>query len=407
MKRQTNAVPSWIIVVACALAALVGGFDVLAAQAPSDDGPSEAIYPPQRITIRFNHQSHLGLGGMTCTSCHQQAKTSAHSSDSLLPQPKLCDGCHGTDHTNLSEVTPGPGEMGTCQFCHVDWQPGGGSTVARMIIPKPNLHFSHKAHADRNIGCAQCHDGVEKSGLATRSHLPRMQDCLRCHQMPEPAAGGAKSDCATCHLTQTDGTLKTTFPSGELKPPQWMGGARHTADFILRHRFVAAENSQLCTSCHQEDFCAACHDGRVRPRSFHPNDWLSMHAIAAFQDSPRCTSCHNEQTFCMTCHQRAGVTMSGPNQAQGRRFHPPGWADFRNRGPGHHAWEAQRNLNACVSCHTERDCAMCHASPGRRGLGVNPHGAGFVSRCASALRRNPRPCLVCHEPGSPQLDLCR
>ena len=47
------------------------------------------------------------------------------------------------------------------------------------------------------------------------------------------------------------------------------------------------------------------------------------------------------------------------------------------RGPNHHAWEAMRNLNACVSCHTERDCATCHATKGvarRRGRQPAPRG---------------------------------
>lgn len=371
-----------------------------------DPGPSLAIFPPQRLTLRFNHELHMKLGGMSCLSCHEGAKTSTQAADSILPGPQTCDGCHGTDHTSLSEVKAGPGETGRCGFCHLGWREEEGSKVAPLVIPKPNLHFSHKAHFDRNIGCAQCHGAVENLELATRDSLPRMRGCLRCHDMPEPAKGGAKSDCATCHLTEMDGTLRTLFASGELRPPRWLGGAHHSGDFLLRHRFVAADDAQLCSSCHREDFCTDCHDGKVRPRSFHPNDWLSMHAVAAFQDSPRCTSCHNQQSFCLTCHQRAGVTMSGPNQA-GHRFHPPGWADFRSRGKGHHAFEAERNLNACVSCHTERDCASCHAAPGRRGLGINPHGQGFVSRCGSALRRNPRPCLVCHEAGARELASCR
>jgi hypothetical protein len=100
--------------------------------------------------------------------------------------------------------------------------------------------------------------------------------------------------------------------------------------------------------------------------------------------------------------------MSGPN-VSGNKFHPPDWvgSTFSSRGPGHHAWEAQRNLNACVSCHTERDCAICHASTGRGGLSVNPHGGSMASQCASQFRRNPRPCLVCHEVDSPTLATCR
>ena len=112
--------------------------------------------------------------------------------------------------------------------------------------------------------------------------------------------------------------------------------------------------------------------------------------------------------------------MSGPfaNLAERGRFHPAKseWTDGP-RTPRHHAWEAERNISACVSCHVERDCAICHASaamggrgsgfPAGPGQGTDPHPIGFRSRCASALRQNARPCLVCHTPDDPNLLDCR
>ena len=32
---------------------------------------------------------------------------------------------------------------------------------------------------------------------------------------------------------------------------------------------------------------------------------------------------------------------------------------------------------------------------------------GFLGGCATQMRRNPRPCFVCHEPGDPHLSQCR
>jgi hypothetical protein len=433
---SARRLPAWIVVFACTVAAIAAAFGQRVAEAQQaepivhglhpmpddrevppkwlppghvdpDRGPSPVIFPPQRITIRFNHHKHATEAGATCLTCHFAAKSSTTSDDSLIPHGTTCDACHDSDHRDLSNVKAGAGPMGQCSFCHLGWRPEDGSRVAPIEIPRPNMRFNHKAHLDRNIECAQCHGEVAELELATRDQLPRMNGCLGCHQMPEPSAGGAKSECTTCHLTSTDGHVRTMFAAGELQPPRWLHDAQHGPDWIERHRQVAADDSAFCSTCHAEDFCTSCHDGKIRPRTVHPNDWISMHPIAAREDNPRCTSCHQEQSFCLSCHQRLGIVMSGPNLAEGHRFHPPGWADLRNRTPGHHAWEAERNLNACVSCHTERDCAMCHASTGRQGLGVNPHGAGFVSSCAAALRRNARPCLVCHDPGSPELGQCR
>jgi len=391
-----------------------------------DSGPSQVIFPPQQLTIRFNHKLHLSQGA-TCKTCHPGAMTSASVSDHLIPKGTVCDSCHLSDHTNLSKVTPGDEASGKCAFCHIGYKESDGNTVARLVVPRANMVFNHQKHSARNIGCGQCHGAVEQVELATRDQLPRMRGCFTCHQMSDAAArGDAKSDCTTCHVVSNPlnpsaparnasvradnpaGRMRTVFGSGVLEPPRWLHNAAHTPDFIERHKYVAGNDSQFCANCHKEDFCVGCHDGRVRPKSIHPNDYISMHPIEARQATQRCTSCHNEQSFCLGCHQRVGVTMTGPpGTRESGRFHPPKsvWSDAP-RKPGHHSFEAERNLNACVSCHVERDCVVCHGGTGIGG-GFNPHKNGFSGGCATQMRRNPRPCFVCHMPGDGVLAQCR
>lgn len=398
-----------------------------------DEGPSPVVFPEQAMPLRFNHKKHVTDLGVACSTCHDLAKTSVSAADSLLPPATRCDGCHGTDHRNLSAVVSDePRPLGQCSFCHRGYDAKRPHVVERVVLPKPNLRFNHQKHVvGERMACARCHGKVEQLELATRDQLPRMKECVTCHTLGSSDAGAAKPGspgakrhasgaCPTCHLTQANGTLTTSFASGKLLPPPWLRNAGHGPDFIERHKLVAGDDSQFCANCHQERFCVGCHDGNVRPRKVHPNDFLSQHAMAARQNNPRCTSCHQQQSFCLSCHQRAGVTMSGPiaNFANRGRFHPPKsvWTDGA-RSPAHHAWEAQRNLNACVSCHQERDCAMCHATrrvAGRGGgaaaglgQGVNPHPAGFASRCGQALRQNARPCLTCHGPSDKDLQNCR
>jgi len=380
-----------------------------------DTGPSTVVYPPQQLTIRFNHKKHLGKDiGATCRTCHAGAYTSSSASDRLVPKGAVCDACHKSSHDDLNRVTASDDgdAKSQCAFCHVGYKAGDGNTVAKLGLPRANMIFNHKKHADRNIGCAQCHGAVAELELATRDQLPRMKGCFGCHQMPDSAArGDAKSACETCHVRGTGseaGRMKTMFASGVLKPPRWLHNAAHTPDFIERHKMVAGADSQFCANCHSEHFCTDCHDGRVRPRSIHPNDYISMHPIEARQAAQKCTSCHREQSFCLGCHQRVGVSMSGPTDARmSGRFHPPKtvWSDAP-RKPGHHAYEAERNLNACVSCHIERDCVACHGGLGIGG-GFSPHRSGFAAGCATQFRRNPRPCFVCHEPGAGALAQCR
>ncbi len=376
---------------------------------PSDGGPSPVIFPPQALGVRFDHRRHVALGA-TCTTCHDGAKTSRRSADSLIPKGSRCDACHGSNHRAVP-VTAGKTAPGRCGYCHVGYRDEDGQRVARIVVPPPNLRFDHAVHVGRGMDCSACHGAVGSLELATVDQLPRMRACLSCHRAEHPKAGSPSRACPTCHLTERGSRLRTTFATGKLMPPAWLNDAEHGPDFVERHQRSAANDSRFCGSCHAEHFCTDCHDGRVRPRRVHPNDFLSQHPVAARSNSPSCRSCHQEQSFCLGCHQRSGVTLSGPlgNIAGRGRFHPPKsiWSNSV-RGPGHHAWEAQRNLDACVSCHVERDCAVCHATAAVGGAGVrSPHPPGFASRCGRALRQNARPCLVCHDPSDPTLGICR
>ena len=161
-----------------------GGLPPLSLRPPGakrgETGPSQAIFPPQRITLRFNHRRHFEEPEMACTKCHTKANTSSKSGDNLLPDPAVCDGCHGTNHRDRGRVSGDASLDGQCRFCHVGYRAKDGNRVARLVLPAPNLRFSHQAHAKRNINCRQCHGEVQKLELATRDQLPRMRACVRC-----------------------------------------------------------------------------------------------------------------------------------------------------------------------------------------------------------------------------------
>ena len=435
--------PSWMIVITCGVAvltaAVTGPGAVAGSPSPHSPSvvplkwmppganaspvPSDEIFPPQTLTIRFDHRLHSQQLKQRCEVCHGAAARSTKAADRLMPNPATtCDSCHNVDHSTLGRVVAGQrsgsaaaprpeNASGQCTLCHLGENAGVGGRVAKLVIPPPKLRMNHQAHLDRNISCPHCHGVVQELGMATREQLPRMAGCFACHAMSGAARGEAHGDCTTCHLATPSGRLETALSTGTLKPPTWLHGAAHGPDWRARHKDVAGGNSGLCASCHANRYCTDCHDGKVRPRDVHPGDFLSAHPQAARQDSPRCVSCHQLQTFCGDCHRRTGVARDAPsaNRLAGRRFHPaPAVWSNGPRSPQHHSWEAQRNLNACVACHTERDCVTCHATKGiRGGAGVNPHPAGFASKCGLARQRNARSCLVCHPSNDPVVRQCR
>ncbi len=362
------------------------------ASAPPRRAPSHAIFPVQTLPLRFDHARHLRLGGVTCVRCHTSAAGSDRVEDRLVPAESTCLPCHAIDRAQPArESTP----VTRCEGCHVGWSAATPLRVARVEIAPANLRFSHRAHVSRGQRCESCHGEMRAVGLATRLELPAMESCVTCHR----AGGTAPDACATCHITEADGVLRTRFGESWLNPPRWMRGMHHDADFWFTHRVTAGESPERCAVCHRDDECAACHDGRVRDRRTHPNDYLTQHPVDARINGSTCTSCHRQASFCVACHERGGVAMSSaPASRAQTRFHPPAevWSG-RAVTARHHGVEARRSLTTCVSCHAEQDCVTCHATTAAGGGGFSPHPPGFLARCGALLRASERPCRSCHE----------
>jgi hypothetical protein len=349
---------------------------------------SPLIYPRYDARLPAAHQAHAEKTKLTCDACHSKAKISQAAGDWLGPGVESCRQCHEA---------------------RFDAVPISAPTSAR-------IRFSHAKHAARNIECIKCHDEVAlRQDARGNERLPSMTTCLRCHNKDHGAAAQG-GNCRLCHVP-AGSVIKTRFREGMLVPTSFLS-MRHDAGWLWQHGDAAMVRGPVCAACHQESECVNCHNGRLRPRQIHPSDWLSLHGIEARQAGSGCGSCHRSQSECLTCHLRAGLSPSGPGAARAGqgRFHLPAsiWTD-RPRTARHHAVQARLHLDECTSCHQERDCALCHATAGVGGPGqsttggfqVSPHPPGFRNRCGGLLARNPRPCLVCHQPGDPNMMPCQ
>jgi len=361
-----------------------------AALAGGDRGPSPVVFAPQRLPLVFSHAQHVGALAMACTACHDRALTSRSAVDLLTPSEAACRGCHAIDRGR--GAVAGATATGACAACHAGWEPG--LAVARVVIPPPSLKFSHAAHA--STACAGCHPTVASAGLATVRDLPTMDTCLGCHD-------GARADrsCTTCHLATAGGRVRTALADGALTPRGGVSGADHGGDFGRDHAAIARSNPAACASCHEERDCIDCHNGVVRPMDFHPGDYLALHPVEARRNVPDCAACHKTQSFCIGCHERAGLADRGQtdfrSNVASRRFHPDGWAATDRALPNRHAGPARANLRECTSCHREETCLKCHSAESASPQ-ISPHGPGWrgSSRCRALASKNGRMCLRCH-----------
>ena len=87
--------------------------------------------------------------------------------------------------------------------------------------------------------CEACHRGLRDSDEVSRVNMPKMADCLVCHDQVEPPFS-----CSFCHPA-----------NAKLKP------ATHKEDFLDSHpKALKALGKESCAVCHARKFrCLGCH----------------------------------------------------------------------------------------------------------------------------------------------------
>lgn len=238
------------------------------------------------------------------------------------------------------------------------------------------LRFSHRIHV-RKVGldCLACHGAVQTSVRTADRNLPPEAVCLGCHRAgeapastpgPAPPTGAARPPCATCH----PGHETAGPPPAVVMPPAALkfGHGPHLARGIPCARCHAGvEDADLATRAHLPSMasCLGCHDGREAPA--------------------RCATCHP----------------SGPDgqlviDLPGGRLVPTGrtgGADHRGDVARTHGPAAAADRDACLACHSEPECARCHAAGA---LPPEIHTADFLRTHPAAARRDDPPCGTCH-----------
>jgi predicted CXXCH cytochrome family protein len=318
----------------------------------------------------FEHRAHVNKG-INCAECHAGVAGQGDEGPLHLPTTADCVRCHSKPH-----------DQRTCSDCH-----GESHIRASAVLAREHLRFSHREHMPATRGdCIRCHMEV---GLARPEALrPKMATCFSCHQHEKQ---WTMRDCDGCHVDL----------AAEDSPPQ--SHLVHEGDWIREHGVRAAGARDLCSSCHSERSCAACHGvgtvaalpsrlafDQVRLAGLHRAGFRARHSDEARGNPGLCTTCHTERS-CIDCHTRENVA---PGVAA-RSPHPAGWLTT-SRGGGQHGVQARLDPIACASCHGgagEQLCVDCHRVGGPGG---NPHGRGFSSRKDKV---RDLPCRLCHGGG--------
>ncbi len=353
-----------------------------------------------------------------------------------------CLACHkaGTDHFDAP-----PGQ---CATCHVPfWEMPPGVTEAQVATWKapashasPDFQSGHGKFAGPIVlngvkynvspSCTTCHardycitchvnapevPAIQALQPDARSLAMAVPDVKApaSHSVPAFASSHGRKlskqqvtqQCGSCH-TATSCEACHQVPPQQVRvlavagPGRGAGAtvtrarpATHGTDFTDGHAQLAGTSPQTCAGCHVQEQCLQCHRPNAGTQgTFHPADFITRHPVAAYGREASCSDCHNPGQFCQTCHAQNGIA-SGGRFIGGQAIYHDGNPTFAaGHGPA-----ARQGLETCVSCHSEKDCMVCHSSFGGRRF--NPHGPNFP---AEKLRKaNPQMCTACHALGIP------
>lgn len=278
------------------------------------------------------------VGEKACLGCHGQE--SKHFSETLHAKvfrlnPKndlerqVCESCHGPGSLHAKDTkdksliigftkgwnTPIERQNGQCLNCHE-----GGN----------RLHWPGSLHASNKVGCADCHNPMEKvsaNSLLARQNIS--ETCYQCHaqqraefrkrsHMPVPEG---KMSCVDCHNPHGSAT-KPLLKADSVNEVCYTCHAERRGPFIWEHAPVR-EN---CVSCHQPHgsnhdkllvaarpmICQQCHN----PPIGHPGNFYNASQSAAAALLGGTPSQRTIGRSCQNCHSQ----IHGSNHPAGARF---------------------------------------------------------------------------------------
>jgi len=167
--------------------------------------------------VPYSHLLHAGQLGIDCRYCHNTVEIAAHAA---IPPTQTCMNCH----TNIKSASP---KLLTVRE----------SNASGLPVPWVRVHdlpdfvyFNHSAHVQRGVGCAECHDRVDKMEVVRQTQKLSMGWCLDCHRNPER------------HLRPPELVTQMDWP-----PP---GIDREVEGRRVREQY-ALNPSEDCSTCHR------------------------------------------------------------------------------------------------------------------------------------------------------------
>ena len=164
-QKSANRLPLQIIVYLCVVACVAtAGVDYYMTPKYTRVG-----YAPVQ-PVPYSHAKHVGELGLDCRYCHSTIDTAG----AAVPTAQTCMNCHSqikTASPALAIVRESAQTDRPIPWVHVHVMPSF-------------VYFDHSIHANRGIGCVECHGKVNEMNVVTQMKPMSMGFCLDCHRDP-------------------------------------------------------------------------------------------------------------------------------------------------------------------------------------------------------------------------------
>jgi nitrate/TMAO reductase-like tetraheme cytochrome c subunit len=280
-------------------------------------------------------QATTPIPDQVCNQCHDMTKrTVTPSGDLIIPhtihaeKSVSCTSCHsGIAHGNIAE------KKVTFRTDYGKWDEATGKRfMSDESAVRPDMDTCMSCHKVRKapLDCSACHstsmipegheDEVFKMGGHGRIESEELVNCDSCHsymsteKVEVTKESGSKylqfltkSDEKNTTISVRDYAKSNTFcmDCHKKMPPS------HKVQFFeMNHGAYAAQDQELCFTCHDNQVlgdspvaklsCGSCH-----PSSHYKRPWQEKHPVPLPENpviTETCYSCHN-QRLCARCHQ--------------------------------------------------------------------------------------------------------
>jgi hypothetical protein len=304
-----------------------------------------------------------------------------------------------------------------------------GSEPLGSQMDKPDIMFSHKAHAEIGAACIDCHAAAGASMASSDLLGATHESCSSCH------GEEVEQRCEFCHTDPADikpvvGTdhdlIFSHAQHAELESVECQTCHTNAAEAVdLSGSLLPSMES--CSTCHNDskatNTCESCHTNFVTliPADHERSDFRRAHRdftrLGELQVS--CQTCHTE-TFCQDCHFGPGLKQFGDDGLMSEPAHrrviqdSPDQTILQNVHDLNyrftHGIDAKARQSECMTCHEPQSfCAECHAAGGninQAGFRPASHNvAGFTTiglgsgggLHAEEAKRDIESCISCHD----------